>query len=120
MDRANLKSALLTAHIATHRLSNEGLLMFTGAASVYKGPVDFACAYYLSKAATHSLAKQMSLRKDLPQTSSVITLLPNILDTKANREAMPDANKSKWAPTDQVAELILIWANEKEKRPKNG
>jgi hypothetical protein len=50
--------------------------MFTGAASVFDGPVNYACAYYIAKSATHALAIQMSDLKDIPETSTVVTILP--------------------------------------------
>lgn len=93
--------------------------MFTGAAAVFEGPVNYAYAYYISKSATHALALQMSERKEIPQTSSVITILPQVLDTPANRQSMPDADFSKWAPTENVAQLIRGWADG-ENRPANG
>lgn len=57
MDRVNFQSALLSAHIATNLLKAQGLLVFTGSAAVYDGPVNYACAYYHAKSATHALAK---------------------------------------------------------------
>ncbi len=42
-----------------------------------------------------------------------------MIDTPANREAMPDENKSTWLPPDKVAELLGAWA-EGENRPENG
>ncbi len=50
----------------------------------------------MSKAATHHLALTMAERTEIPQESSVCTILPQIIDTPANREAMPDADKSEW------------------------
>ena len=50
--------------------------MFTGAAAVFDGPVNYAYAYYIAKSATHALALQMSERKEIPLTSSVVTILP--------------------------------------------
>jgi len=50
--------------------------MFTGAAAVFEGPVNYAYAYYIAKSATHALALQLSERKEIPQTSSVVTILP--------------------------------------------
>ncbi len=93
--------------------------MFTGAASVFEGPVNYAYAYYIAKSATHALAMQLSDLKDIPATSSVVTILPQMLDTEANRKAMPDADFSTWAPTDKVADLIQSWARG-ENRPSNG
>ena len=48
--------------MATHLLADQGFLVFTGAAAVFEGPVNFAYAYAMSKAATHALALQMATR----------------------------------------------------------
>mgnify|MGYP006121896793 CR=1 FL=1 len=93
--------------------------MFTGAAAVFEGPVNFAYGYALSKAATHHLALQMAERTEIPESSTVCTIMPQILDNAANREAMPDADFSEWAPPDKVAELIRTWC-EGDNRPVNG
>ena len=55
LDKMNLQSALLTCHLATRYLSQQGMLTLTGAAAVFDGPVNFAFAYGLTKSATHAL-----------------------------------------------------------------
>ena len=47
------------------------------------------------------------------------TILPQVIDTPGNREAMPDADKSEWAPPDKIAAMVKQWA-EGENRPANG
>ena len=74
--------------------------MLTGAAAVFDGPVTFAYPYYFAKSATHSLAMLLSERTEIPEMSTVITILPGTLDTEANREAMASADKSGWAPPE--------------------
>lgn len=95
------------------------MLLLTGAAAVFEGPVTFAYPYYFAKSATHSLAMLLAERTELPETSTVVTILPGTLDTKSNREAMSDADKSGWAPPEKVAHLIRRWADG-ENRPTNG
>ena len=56
MDKINFQTALLAGHLSTKYLGPQGFLMFTGAAAVFEGPVNFAYGYALSKAATHHLA----------------------------------------------------------------
>ena len=56
MDKVNFQSALLTAHLSTKFLGPQGLLLLTGAASVFEGPVNYAYGYACSKSATHNLA----------------------------------------------------------------
>ena len=61
----------------------------------------------------------MAERTEIPESSTVCTIMPQILDNPANREAMPDADFSEWAPPDKVAELIRSWS-EGDNRPVNG
>jgi hypothetical protein len=49
LDKMNFQSALLTAHLATKYLDEQGFLMVTGAASVFQGPANYAFAYAMTK-----------------------------------------------------------------------
>ena len=118
-DRINFQTALLAGHFASHMLTPQGFLMLTGAAAVFEGPVNFAYAYAMSKAATHALALSLAQRTEIPESADVCTLLPQVIDTPDNRESMPDADMSEWAPPDKVAQLVRQWA-EGENRPMNG
>ena len=93
--------------------------MFTGAAAVFEGPVNFAYGYAMSKASTHHLALQMAERTEIPESSSVVTILPQIIDTPDNRKDMPDADHSTWTPPEKIAEMVRGWA-QGENRPENG
>lgn len=66
-----------------------------------------ASAYASSKAA--ALAMMGSLAADLKGTGiRVNSILPSIIDTKANRAAMPDADFSKWPKPEEIARVILF------------
>lgn len=93
--------------------------MFTGASAVFEGPVNFAYAYYLAKSTTHALALQMAERTEIPAESTVVTLLPQMIDTEANRAAMPGVDTSEWAPCEKIGVMVRQWA-ENENRPENG
>jgi NAD(P)-dependent dehydrogenase (short-subunit alcohol dehydrogenase family) len=70
-----------------------------------------AAAYAASKAA--ALAMMDSLAADLKGTGvRVNSILPSIIDTKANREAMPDADFSKWPKPEEIARVILFLCSE--------
>lgn len=43
-------------------------------------------------------------------TANVVA--PSVLDTEANRAAMPDADPANWVPASDVAETILFFASE--------
>ena len=77
-----------------------GILCLTGAQAALGselggGSTSFAVGYGMSKAATHQLAKSMADEGQLPENSKVITILPATIDTKANRESMPDMVRQK-------------------------
>lgn len=42
-----------------------------------------------------------------------------MIDTPANREAMPNEDKSSWLPPEKIGELLRGWADG-ENRPENG
>jgi len=66
-----------------------------------------AAAYAASKAA--SLAMTDCLAADLKGTGvRVNSILPSIIDTGANRQAMPGADFSKWPKPEQIANVILF------------
>lgn len=116
IDKMCAQSALLTGHLASRFLAEKGLLVFTGAAAVFEGPTNYAFAYGLSKQATHAIALQMAERVDIPKSSDVVCILPTMIDTPANRSAMPDTDKSTWLPTEKIAELLRGWSDG-ENRP---
>ena len=73
-----------------------------------------AAAYAASKAA--ALAMMDSLAADLKGTGvRVNTVLPSIIDTPANRSAMPDADFTKWPKPDEIADVILFLASDQAK-----
>lgn len=115
----NLNPSLLTAHIATKHLAASGLLLFTGAATPFKSITTEQMAYGLSKTAVHSLAVNVAERTDLPADSTVVTILPETLDTPRNRTDMPQADVSKWLEPGSVAALVKMWADGGN-RPENG
>lgn len=64
-------------------------------------------AYVTSKAA--ALAMMDSLAADLKGTGvRVNSVLPSIIDTEANRKAMPGADFSKWPKPEEIARVILF------------
>jgi len=115
----NLYPAILAGHLACSFLNEEGLLVLTGAAAVFKDVTPGLLAYGLSKTATHSLALNLAKREGLPSNCTVATLLPDMIDTPGNRSAMPDADFSKWTNPNSVAGLVKMWA-EGYNRPANG
>ncbi len=66
-----------------------------------------AAAYAASKAA--AIALMDALAGDLKGTGvRVNSVLPSIIDTEANREAMPDADFATWPKPAEIARVILF------------
>jgi NAD(P)-dependent dehydrogenase (short-subunit alcohol dehydrogenase family) len=66
-------------------------------------------AYQVSKAALVSLVRTLALEnKDLGITANIV--LPDTMDTPANRAAMPKADTSKWVQPGAVANLLVALA----------
>jgi NAD(P)-dependent dehydrogenase (short-subunit alcohol dehydrogenase family) len=66
-----------------------------------------AAAYVASKAA--ALALMDSLAADLKGTGvQVNSILPSIIDTEANRKAMPKSDFAKWPRPEDIARVILF------------
>ena len=66
-----------------------------------------AAAYAASKAA--AVAMMDSLAADVKGTGvRVNSILPSIIDTAANRQAMPEANFAIWPKPEEIAQVILF------------
>ncbi len=73
-----------------------------------------ASAYAASKAA--AVAMMDSLAADLHGTGvRVNTVLPSIIDTEANRKAMPGADFAKWPKPEEIAAVILFLSSDEAK-----
>jgi dihydropteridine reductase len=107
-----LYPSLLAAHIATKYLADRGLVVFSGAASVFKEPQPDMIGYAIAKTGVHSLALNLAevfIKNDKEQR--VITILPETIDTETNRKSMPTADFTKWSKPTQIAELIKGWVD---------
>lgn len=78
------------------------IINFGSQAAVQGMPL--AGPYCASKAALHMLTKITAL--ELPNNLTCNAMLPGIIDTAANRTAMPDADHHNWVKPEQIAEKI--------------
>jgi NAD(P)-dependent dehydrogenase (short-subunit alcohol dehydrogenase family) len=105
---ANLNSSfhILRAVIPEMRNAGAGRIIAIGSRAA-EDPGPKVGAYSASKAALVSLMKTVALEnKDAGITANVI--LPETMDTPANRKDMPGADVSKWVQPESVASLI-VW-----------
>jgi NAD(P)-dependent dehydrogenase (short-subunit alcohol dehydrogenase family) len=73
-----------------------------------------AASYAASKAA--AMAMIDSLAADLKETGvRANSILPSIIDTEANRRAMPKADYSKWPKPQDIARVILFLCSDDAK-----
>lgn len=68
-------------------------------------------AYIASKSALQRLVESLSCEVRASGIA-VNSVAPSIIDTPANRAAMPDADHSRWVPTDRLAKVIGFLSSE--------
>jgi len=104
----NLRSAFVSSRSVLPIFMSQGSgCIVNVAARSALDPPGGAGAYVASKAA--ALALMHSLAMDLKGTAiRVNSVLPNIIDTAANRRDMPCANFSSWTQPEAIARVILF------------
>jgi NAD(P)-dependent dehydrogenase (short-subunit alcohol dehydrogenase family) len=86
--------------------AGKGRIVAVGARPALDPMANFA-AYSVSKTALVALVKTVALEvKDSGITANIV--LPSVIDTPANRAAMPSADPSKWVTPQSIADL-LVW-----------
>lgn len=104
----NLRAAYALAHAVVPALlaQKEGAIVNVSAKAAWDHAAG-ASAYAASKAAGVALLD--SLAADLRGTGvRVNSILPSIIDTPANREAMPRADFAKWPKPEEIARVVLF------------
>jgi NAD(P)-dependent dehydrogenase (short-subunit alcohol dehydrogenase family) len=100
----NLKTTLNTCRAAIPHMLDGGSIINIGAAASARASVGMG-AYTASKSAvarlTEALAEELA-----PRAIRVNAVLPAIIDTRANRKDMPDADFSGWVTTEELAKII--------------
>lgn len=104
----NLRSGYALSRAAVRMMLKQGRGAIVNVAA--KAALDHgagAAAYAASKAA--AVAMIDSLAADLKASGvRVNTILPSIIDTEANRNAMPKADFSRWPKPEDIARVILF------------
>jgi NAD(P)-dependent dehydrogenase (short-subunit alcohol dehydrogenase family) len=111
----NLRSGYVLSRAAVRAMLPQRHGSIVNVAS--KAAVDHApgiAAYAASKAA--ALALLGSLAAELLGTGvRANSVLPSIIDTEANRAAMPDADYSKWPKPGDIAKVVLFLCSDEAK-----
>ncbi len=111
----NLRSGYVLARAAVPAMLKQGQGVVVNVASrsaLVHGPGE--SAYAASKAAAVALID--SLAADLKGTGvRANSILPSIIDTEANRKAMPRADFSKWPKPEEIARVVLFLCGEDAK-----
>lgn len=111
----NLRSGLMLSRAVIPWMLGKGRGAIVNVAS--KAALDHAggaAAYSASKAG--ALAMMDSLADDLKGTGvRVNSVLPSIIDTEANRKAMPKADFAKWPKPEDIARVILFLCSDEAK-----
>jgi NAD(P)-dependent dehydrogenase (short-subunit alcohol dehydrogenase family) len=104
----NLRSGYALSRAAVRVMLKQGSGAIVNVAA--KAAIDHgagAGAYTASKAA--AVAMMDSLAEDLKGTGiRVNSILPSIIDTDANRKAMPKADFAKWPKPEDIARVIVF------------
>ncbi len=108
----NLRSAFLVSKHAGDVMTAQGSgciinISSRGARSGRK----HAAAYAVAKSAIITLT-EVQAEEVRDQGVRVNCILPSIIDTPANRAAMPDADHSRWPRPEEVARVLLFLASD--------
>jgi NAD(P)-dependent dehydrogenase (short-subunit alcohol dehydrogenase family) len=112
MLQLNLKAGFVLARAVVPQMIRQNRGWIVNIAS--KAAFDHAAGgalYAASKAA--ALALMDSLAADVkPHDINVNSIVPSIIDTAANRKAMPGADFAKWPKPEEIARVILFLCSE--------
>ncbi len=108
MVELNLVTTFNVARAAIPALLERGGGAFVAiSAKAAERPFAGAAAYVSAKAAVLAFVRALDAEYRADGVRANV-LLPGMIDTPANREAMPNADRSGWTPPAQVAEVVCF------------
>jgi len=117
--RLNLRPTYLVTHAALPHLieAGGGSIVCVGTRAALQ-PFKGAAGYVASKAAViaYSHAVAIEYRDDLVRCNAI---LPSVIDTPANRAAMPNADHDRWVKPAEIAGVIAFLLSE-DSAPTSG
>jgi NAD(P)-dependent dehydrogenase (short-subunit alcohol dehydrogenase family) len=107
----NLNSAFLCTRAALSHMdpARDGRIVNVGAFAARSAPTGLG-AYTAAKAGVLQLTEVVA-EETLTTRITVNAVLPTIMDTPGNRQAMPDAAFNRWVPVVDAARTILFLAD---------
>ena len=112
MMNLNLKSVFLCCKAVIPYMTERGSgkIVNVSARAGLKGEAGMS-AYCVSKGGVRTLTESLSAEV-MDSGINVNCIMPSIMDTPMNREAMPDEDYSRWVKTDEVAKVISFLASD--------
>jgi NAD(P)-dependent dehydrogenase (short-subunit alcohol dehydrogenase family) len=108
----NARSVFLASRAAIPHMLQQGYgkIVSVAARAAMQGRANMA-VYSISKSAVVRMTESMAV--ELQGTGiNVNCILPGTIDTQANRQAMPNADYSRWTKPEAIAEVILYLASD--------
>jgi NAD(P)-dependent dehydrogenase (short-subunit alcohol dehydrogenase family) len=109
----NLRSAVTMLREAVPGMirQNFGRIVTVSSGAILRGGGAGLAAYAVSKGAVHQLTEILA---DEVKRYNIHAhcIMPGTLDTEANRRAMPEADRSQWVKTEDVARVIHFLLSE--------
>ncbi|HEY7573010.1 MAG TPA: SDR family NAD(P)-dependent oxidoreductase [Nitrososphaeraceae archaeon] len=111
----NLKTAfLISKHVIPHMISTKyGKIVHISSKTGLKSN-GYDSAYAASKSGLIRLVESLS-EETKESNINVNCIMPSIINTEANRKAMPTANFEKWARPDDLSNIVLFLCSEEAK-----
>lgn len=105
----NTKTAVNASKAALpYLIETKGAIVNVGANGALKAGAGFG-PYAASKQGVHKLTEVLA--EELKGKVRVNAVLPSVLDTKANRDDMPNADFSTWVQPEELARVMLFLAS---------
>lgn len=112
MWQANVGTLLPVLTIVSEKMKarKSGKIITVGALAAQRGSAGMA-PYCVAKTAVLRITEALSAELK-PSGINVNCVLPAILDTPQNRDAMPEADTEKWVQPDSLADIIAFLASD--------
>lgn len=111
----NLKTAfLISKHVIPHMISSKyGKMVHISSKTGLKS-MGYDSAYAASKSGLIRLVESLS-EETKKSNINVNCIIPSMINTEANRKAMPAANFGKWVKPEELANIVLFLCSEEAK-----